>query len=61
MLQNNTLSRLQSATEVSRQPKSDSNFNSSINHQEEEEKELQIAERVVRDQLNTDDDKKMTG
>jgi len=61
MLQNNTLSRLQSVTEVSRQPKSDSNFNSSINHPEESEKELQIAERVVRDQLNSDDDKKMTG
>lgn len=58
---NHKLSRLKSETEVSRQPNEESNFNSSINNVEESECELDLADRVVKDQLNKDDDKKMTG
>lgn len=55
------LRRLKSETEASRQPNEESNFNSSVNHVQESERELDIAIRVVKDQLNKDDDKKMTG
>lgn len=56
-----TLKQLRTVTEISNQKLEDSNFNSSVNDICESEKEFQIAEKVVVEHLNSDEDKKMTG
>jgi len=60
-LKKHSLKQLPTITEISNQKLEDSNFNSSVNEICESEKEFQIAERVVVDQLNIEEDKKMTG
>ena len=60
-LKKHSLKLLPTITEISNQKLEDSNFNSSVNEICESEKEFQIAERVVVDQLNVEEDKKITG
>lgn len=56
-LKKHSLKLLPTITEISNQKLEDSNFNSSVNEICESEKEFQIAERVVVDQLNVEEDK----
>ena len=53
--------QLPTVTEISNQKLEESNFNSSVNEVCESEKEFQIAEKVVVEQLKSEEDKKMTG
>ena len=60
-LKKHSLKLLPTVTEISNLKLEESNFNSSVNEVCESEKEFQIAEKVVVEQLNSEEDKKMTG